>query len=443
MPEPRAAAAEDAVTRGAYHPLRLLRGTTFRRYWSAQTVSLFGDQVTLLAIPLLAVLTVGAGPAEMGYLTAAALLPNLLFSLFAGAWVDRHAHKRRVMIAADLGRALLLGTVPVLAWTGVLGLTHLYLLSFLVGTLAVFFEVAHSSFFVSLVERPDYVDANSLTNGSRALSYVAGPSVGGVLVQTLTAPVALLVDVLSYLASAFFLARIRPVERPVERTQKMSGGLRFVARSPVLRSLLLGTTTLNLFNYVFAALFVLYVTTELGVTPGTLGFVIGAGAVGGLTGAVVTGWLARRYGIGPTLLAGFVVFPAPLILVPLAQGAAEPVVLALLFVAEFGSALGVMMLDITAGSLSTAATPDSMLALVMGATRTVNYGIRPIGALLGGVLGTALGVRPALWIATIGALGGLLWVAFSPIARMHELPGNAEGESSIPPPTSRTSTVTD
>jgi MFS family permease len=402
---------------------RLLRETAFRRYWSAQTVSQLGDQVTYLAIPLLAVLTVGANAAQMGYLTAASLIPNLLFSLVAGAWVDRYPGKRRIMIAADLGRALLLVVVPVLWWTGTLALPHLYVLAFLSGSLAVFFEVAHSSLFASLVARRDYVDANTLINGSRAMSYVAGPSVGGILVQTLTAPVALLADVLSYLASALLLTRVDVVEHPVpvEGGLGIGAGLKFVARSAVLRALLLGTTTLNLFNYMFAALFVLYVTTELGVSPGTLGVIIGAGAFGGLIGAAVTGRLSRRFGVGPTVIAGLLVFPAPLILVPLAGGP-RPVVLAMLFTAEFLSALGVMLLDITVGSVQTAATPASMLALVHGAKRTVNYGIRPIGALIGGTFGTVIGIRPALWIATVGALAGLLWVVFSPVRTMRELP---------------------
>ncbi len=406
---------------------RLLRQAAFRRYWSAQTVSLFGDQISYLALPLLAVLAIGAGPAEMGYLTAAALVPNLLFSLVAGAWVDRYPGKRRVMIVADLGRALLLVAVPVLWWVDALALPHLYVVAFLVGTLAVFFEVAHSSLFASLVARADYVDANTLINGSRAMSYVAGPSIGGILVQALTAPVALLADVLSYLGSALLLTRVTVAEHPVpaEGTVGIGAGLRYVIRSPVLRSLLLGTTTLNLFNYIFAALFVLYVTTQLGVSPGTLGAIIGAGAVGGLIGAAVTGRLSRRFGIGPTLVVSFVVFPAPLILVPLAAGP-QPLVLTMLFAAEFLSAAGVMILDITVGSMQTAATPTSMLALVQGAKRTVNYGIRPVGALIGGGLGTAIGVRPALWIATVGAVAGVLWVLFSPMRTMRDLPESAD-----------------
>jgi predicted MFS family arabinose efflux permease len=232
--------------------------------------------------------------------------------------------------------------------------------------------------------------------------------------------------VLTYLGSAAFLSRMHVAEHPVRTGGGfgMASGVRYVARSPILRAVLLGSTTLNLFNYVFAALFVLYVTTGLGVSPGALGLIIGVAGIGGLLGAAITGPLSRRVGIGPALIAGMVVFPAPLILVPLAGGVSvtggrE----GMLFVAEFVSALGVMVLDITAGSVQTAATPESMLAVVSGVRRTINYGIRPIGALLGGALGAAAGIRPALWIATFGALLGVLWLVFSPLRTMRELPG--------------------
>ena len=423
MTEPGNATLDPPVPRHRRWLPRLLHEATFRRYFAAQTVSLFGDQVSYLALPLMAVLSVGAGPAEMGYLTAAALVPNLLFSLLAGAWVDRRPNKRMIMIIADVGRAALLVAVPVLWWTSMLDLPHLYVIAFGIGTLSVFFEVAHSSLFASIVARADYVDAHSLINGSRAMSYVAGPSAGGGLVQLLGTPVALLVDVFSYLVAALLLARTRVVEHPVsaEAGVGLGAGLRFIARSAVLRPILLGVATLNLFNYIFSALFVLYVTTRLGVSPGTLGAVLGAGAVGGLLGAAMTGRLSRRIGIGPTLLVGMVLFPAPLLLVPAAAGP-RPLVLAALFAAELLSALGVTVLDIAAGSLQTAATPQRMLALVQGANRTVNYGIRPVGALLGGALGTTIGVRPALWVATVGALAGVLWILFSPVRRLHELP---------------------
>lgn len=423
-------------TRGRTVVPALLRERPFRRYWSGQAVSLVGDQVSLLALPLLAVLGTGAGPAEMGYLTAAALLPNLLFSLLAGALIDHRPGKRRVMIAADLGRALLLVTVPVAYLFDALTINHLYAVAFLVGTLAVLFEVAHTTLFVSLVPSSRYLEANALVNGARAMSYVAGPSAAGMLVQAVTAPVALFVDAASYVVSAAFLSRIRPVEPPPDepppdepppggtgsRGLGIAHALRFIAGSPVVRSILLGTTTLNLFNYMFAALFVLYVSTELGVSPGALGVAIGVGACGGLLGAAATSRIAARLGIGRALMLGFVLFAAPLVLVP-AAGGPRPAVLGALVTAEFLSAFGVMMLDITAGSMQLAFTPDPLLARVTGAKRTINYGIRPIGALLGGALGTMLGVRPTLWIATVGALAGLLWLLPSPVPALRSLPG--------------------
>jgi hypothetical protein len=252
---------------------RLLRGTPFRRYWLGHTVSLFGDQVSALALPLFAVLVLHAGPAQMGYLIAAALIPNLLFSLLAGAWIDRCPRKRQIMIIADIGRALLLAAVPLAFLVGVLRLEHLYVVAFLSGTLALLFALSDSVVFVSLVPRKDYVEANTLLNGSRATSYVAGPAIGGVLVQTLTAPIALLADAVSYIVSAVFLLRIRPTEPAPSDGQQLGigQGLRFIAHSPVVRPILLATTTLNLFNYMFTALFVLYVTTQLGISPAALG----------------------------------------------------------------------------------------------------------------------------------------------------------------------------
>ncbi|MEV4708931.1 MFS transporter [Actinoplanes sp. NPDC049316] len=403
----------------------LLRDREFRGYWSAHVVSLVGDQISLIAVPLLAVLTIGAGAAEMGYLTAAALIPNLFLSLLAGAWVDRRAAKRKVMIGADLGRAALLTVVPVLAFAGVLQLWHLCAVALAIGTLTVFYEVADGSLFASVVRRPDYIAANSLTNGARAMSYVAGPSVGGVLVQVLTAPFALVADVLSYLGSAVLLTRIAPPENAAPASEGgrpgIGSGLAFVARSVVLRQLLLGVTVINLFNYVFHAMLIFYVTTELGVSPGLLGTILGIASLGGLVGAAVTGTLTRRFGIGPVVVLGYVAFPLPLVLIPLADGS-RPVVVGMLLAAEFLSALGVMILDIGVGSLQTAATPVSRLALVKGAQRTVNYGVRPIGALLGGLLGELIGVHETLWIGAVGAVAGVLFVAFSPVPRMRELP---------------------
>jgi MFS family permease len=400
----------------------LLREVVFRRYWGAHTISLFGDQISLLALPLVGVLALDASAAQMGYLAAAEWGPYLLFALHAGAWVDRRGKRRSTMIAADLGRALLLASVPLAYAVGGLTLPQLYAVAFGVGSLSVLFGVADTSLFVSIVERDHYVAANSLLNGSRAFSFVAGPSLGGALVQVLNAPVTLLLDAFSYLASASLLGRISP--REVSSDPEGSGvltGLRYIAGSAVMRSSLLATATVNFFNFVFWALFVLYVTRELGVSPGTLGLVLGAGAVGGLVGSVVTMPLARRIGIGPAFVLGCVVFPAPLLLVPLAGGS-DTVVLALLFLAEFGSGLGVLILDISAGSIFAAVIPHRLRSRVSGAYTFANYGVRVLGSLAGGALGSTIGLRPTLWIATVGALAGVLFLIPSPVPRLRDLP---------------------
>jgi MFS family permease len=395
----------------------------FRRFWSAQAISLLGDQLTLLALPLVAVLVLDASPAQMGYLAAAGLAPNLLFSLHAGAWVDRHGRRRQTMIAADLGRAGLLATIPAAYALDALTLAQLYAVAFLTGTLSVLFFVAHSTLFISLVPRERYVEANSLLYGTRAFAFVGGPSVGGLLVQLVSAPVALVADAASFLVSAAFLGRIAPTEPPTEQPQRGSvrAGARWILQTPIIRAALAATVTINFFNLMFAALFVLYATRALHIPPGTLGVVLGAGAVGSILGSLATGRLTRRLGIGPVFCLGCLLFPAPLLLVPLADGP-RPLVLALLFAAEFGSGFGVMILDISISSLSAALVPDRLRARVSGAYMTLNYGVRPLGSLAGGALATAIGLRPTLWIATIGAMTGVLWLLWSPVPQLKSLP---------------------
>jgi len=401
----------------------LLRGREFRRYWSGQAISLFGDQITLLALPLVAVLVLHAGAAEMGYLAAAGLLPNLVFALHAGAWVDRHGNRRGVMIAADIGRAGLLATIPLAGAMGMLTLTQLYVVAFLTGTLSVLFVVSQATVFVSVIPTDRYVEANALIYGSRALSFMGGPSVAGLLVQFLSAPLALLADATSFLASALFLGRISPAEPPVEtrRRGSITAGARWIRHSPIVLATLASAATINLFNFVFSALFVLYATRNLHINAGTLGAVLGVGAAGSMLGSIVTARIARRIGVGPAYLLGCILFPAPLVLVPLAGGP-ERLVLALLFAAEFAAGFGVMVLDISIGSLFAAIIPDRLRSRVAGAFQTVNYGVRPLGSLLGGALGSSIGLRSALWIGTVGALAGVLWLLPSPIPRLRTLP---------------------
>jgi MFS family permease len=401
----------------------LLRGREFRRYWSGQAISLFGDQITLLALPLVAVLVLHAGAAEMGYLAAAGLLPNLIFAVHAGAWVDRHGNRRRVMIAADIGRAGLLATIPLAAALGMLTLTQLYVVAFLTGTLSVLFVVSQATVFVSVIPAGRYVEANALIYGGRALSFMGGPSVAGLLVQLLSAPLALLADATSFLASALFLGRISPVEPPIEtrRRGSITAGARWIRHSPIVLATLASAATINLFNFVFSALFVLYATRNLHINAGTLGAVLGIGAAGSMLGSIVTARITRRIGVGPAYLLGCILFPAPLVLVPLAGGT-ERLVLALLFAAEFAAGFGVMVLDISIGSLFAAIIPDHLRSRVAGAFQTVNYGVRPLGSLLGGALGSSIGLRAALWIGTVGAIAGVLWLLPSPIPRLRTLP---------------------
>jgi hypothetical protein len=276
----------------------MLRERFFRRYWAGQTISMFGDQISGIVLPLVGVLTLHTGPAQMGILAGLEWLPSLLFGMHAGVWADRFGHRRQLMIAADLGRAALLASVPVCYAAGVLTLAQLYAVAFATGTLSILFVVCDPAMFVALVPEEKYVDGQSLVYGSRALSFVAGPSVGGVLVQWLTAPFAVVADALSFLGSAWFLSRIRPAEPPKSGPEHggLLAGARFIRRSAIVRASLAAVATINFFNFMFFALMVLYAVRYLHIRPGELGVLLGAGAVGGSPGASAsagpTSWAA-------------------------------------------------------------------------------------------------------------------------------------------------------
>ena len=421
--------ADETPAAAAPEPPPLLRQPEFLKLWAAQSISMLGDQVTLLALPLTAVLTLDASAAQMGFLVAAELMPHLLFSLFAGVLIERAQRRRRLMIAADIARFALLVSVPIAAAFGVLGFAQLYGVAFLIGTFAVMFDISWATLFVAVVPRRDVVDANSKLSLSRSLSFVVGPSVAGFLVQALTAPVTLLIDAFSYLWSALFLrgsgggaagggGRRESVRRSL-RT-----GFAFVLRDEFIRPELLCVATINFFNFVFHAIFVLYATRELGVDPGLLGLVLGAGAVGGVVGAVIAPRVEKLIGLGAAFTLGAVLFPLPLVLIPLASGS-EARIVAMLGLAEFFCSVGVMILDVNAGSLMLFRTPDRLRSRMAGTFRFVNMGIRPIGALVGGTLGTAIGLHTTLWIGVLGALAGVLFLVFSPIPRLREAPAEA------------------
>lgn len=245
--------------------------------------------------------------------------------------------------------------------------------------------------------------------------------------QLLTAPAALLADALSFLASALFLRSIAPAEPVPEPPEPghLTAGARYLWRSPVLRFGLAATATINLFDFAFIALFLLYATRFLHLRPATIGIVLGMGAVGSVFGAVVAGRLSARIGVGPAFMLGCALFPAPLLLVPLASGP-RPAIVTYLFAAEVLSGAGVMILDVSFGAIITAATPDRLRSRVSGAFQLVNYGVRPIGSLAGGALGATIGPHATLWIAAAGGTLGTLWLLPSPIPRMRALPEPAE-----------------
>jgi MFS family permease len=408
-------------------PQLLRDNVAFRRLWVGQTVSMIGDQISALALPLTAVLALDATPGQMGVLTTLYLIPNLLFSLHAGAWVDRRGGRRQLMLATDILRALLIFTVPIAYAFGHLTWPQLYIVAFGTGALSVLFYVSFSALFPAVLPRDDYVEGNSLVHGSRAFSFLIGNSLGGTLVALLKGPYALALDGFSFLWSAFFLGRMKVEEPPGAPPERgaVAAGARWIRGNSIIRAELLGVATINFFNFMFFALFVLYATRYLDVGPATLGIVLGVASLGALGGSFVTGRIGRRLGIGPTFLLGCLLFPLPLVLVP-AAGGPHWLVIACLFTAEFTSGVGLMMLDIMAGTISAALIPPELRSRVSGAFMVVNYGVRPLGTTVAGILGTVIGVRSTLWIATLGALTGLLWLLPSPIPSLRELPEMAE-----------------
>ena len=399
----------------------------FRRYFVGQSVSLLGDQISVIALPLTAVLALHATPGQMGALTTAYLLPNLLFSLHAGVWVDRSGRRREVMLASDVARGLLTATIPIAFAFHELTWPHLYVVSFLLGCASVFFFVSYGGFFQTIVAREHYIEANTLLNGSRGFSFLAGTSLGGILVQLFHGPFALAIDAASFLWSAVFLGRIDAEDAPgaARETGGIGTGLRWIRRNAVMRAELLGVATINFFNFVYWTLFMLYASRYLGVAPATIGIVIGVAAAGTLVASALTGRIARAIGVGPAFLIGCFLFPAPLLLVPAARGP-HWLVVAFLFTAEFISGVGLMLLDILAGTIQAGLVPPSVRSRVSGAFMVVNYGVRPLGTTIGGILGTAIGVHTTLWIGAGGALLGMLFLLPSPIRHLHDVPEAAE-----------------
>lgn len=404
-------------------PRVLRENANFRRWFYGAAISLLGDQISGIALPLTAVLALHASAGRMGALTTVYLVPNLLFAMHAGVWLDRLGHRRQAMIASDLARALLTASIPIAYAFGHLTWAQLYVVAFLLGSFSVFFFVADGGLFQSVVAREDYVQAQSVLNGTRGASFLFGTSLGGALVQLLRGPFALAVDAASFVWSAFFLGRVDADEPPPAPHDSggVLAGLRWIWNNAIIRAELLGVATINLFNFMYFALVLLYLTRHLGLRPATIGLVFGIAAVGTLGTSAVTGRLSERFGVGPMFLFGCFLFPAPLIIIPAAHGS-HWLVIALLFSAELISGVGLMLLDILAASFSAAIIPPSMRSRTAGGFMVVNYGVRPLGTTLAGILGSTIGLHTTLWIATVGALAGMFFLLPSPIRTMRELP---------------------
>jgi len=323
--------------------------------------------------------------------------------------IDRRGRRRQTMLVADVGRAVAVLSLPAAYFSGHLTLTQLYIVAFVVGTLDVAFAVAYQALVVAMVKKRQYLAANSLLNGTRSLAEVVGLALGGTLVGLLTAPVALVLNALSFVVSGAQLARIHPSEPPgdTSRTGGLAGGMTWIGRNPPVRTLLLSTGTTNFFAFIGNALLVLYASQTLGLNPTVIGIVFGAGAVGGVIGAATCSRVVQRAGLGRAVLIAAFAFPAAMLLYPAARGSTVTAAL-LLAAGEFLAAVAALWLDISIGAVFAQQIPDQLRSRVAGAYRTVNHGIRPLGALLGGLLGTHAGLRNALLISAVGAIGGAL-----------------------------------
>jgi MFS family permease len=401
----------------------------FMRLWSAQTISQFGTQVTLLALPLAAIVVLDASAFEVAVLGAVEVAPWLLFSLPVGAWVDRVLRKP-ILVAADVGRALALLSVPLAYGLDVLTIWQLYAVGFATGVLTVFFDVAYQSYLPSLIERRQLEEGNSKLEVSRSGAQLAGPGFGGALVDLLSAPVAILADAVSFLASAVLLSRIERDERLEERgvararlLAEIREGLGFVARSPYLRPSMLYVAAFNFFSNVMFAIYLVYAVRRLDLSPAVIGLVLAIGGAGFLLGALVAPHISARVGVGTTMIGSAAAAGLALFLIPLAPPSnALPFLIAQGLIVDFA----VVLYNVTGISLFQAITPDRLLGRMNASRRFVVWGVLPLGSLAGGALASTIGLRETLFIGAAGASLGFLPLLLSPLRSLERIPDVSE-----------------
>lgn len=409
----------------------LWRHADFRKLWAAQTISLLGSQITALALPVAATLTLHATAFQMGILGVAGALPILLFGLLAGIWVDRF-RRRPLLIGADLGRAFVLGSIPLAALLGLLSMGQLYVVAFLAGLLTVLFNIAHISLLPSLVNHEQLVEGNSKLELSRSGAVIVGPGVAGLLIQVVTAPFAIIVDALSFLGSAAFLTQLHVKEPvPLAASQHPSFrsdlkvGIQTIVNHPILRSFIASLAAFNFFSYMIRTLYVLYVIRALGVSPALLGVIYAAGSIGFPIGAFFAGLVARRLGTGPTIIWGAGVSNAAYLLIILANGPLVSVTLVLI-VGQFIISLASAITAINQQSMRQTITPYEMQGRINGATLFLAQGMGTVGALIAGILGQSIGLRLTLVVAIIGIQLGTVILSITPFRRFRELPSSPQ-----------------
>ncbi|MHA7153752.1 MFS transporter [Arthrobacter sp. TMN-50] len=409
-------------------PPSLLRDRNFLRFWAGQTISQFGTQLGHLALPVIAVLLLGASEFEVGVLNASGTAAFLIVGLPAGAWVDRWL-KRRVMIGADLVRMVAMLAIPFLWWMDVLTIWHLCVVAGVVGIATVFFDVAYQSYVPVLVNSDQVPSANSKLESTAQISRLGGPAVGGGLLQMFSAPLLVIGQSAGYLLSAVFLARTRDQEQqtPVVDRRPLAveirEGLTFVWRHQLIRRVAACTAGVNFFASLVFTLLPLLILRDLDLGAAALGLILSVAAVGGFFGAFATPWIAARIGEGTIIPLASLTGSAFLVLVPLAALApSKPTALALLIAGEAGMTFCALAYNIMQVSMRQRVCPPRLLGRMNASIRFVVWGVMPIAGLLAGVLGEQLGVVPTMWIGVGGTIVASIPVLGGGFLGMKKLP---------------------
>jgi MFS family permease len=401
----------------------------FLKLWTGQAISEFGSQISQLAIPWVALVTLNATAFEVASLETVQFLPFLLFTLPAGVWVDR-LRRRPILIVGDFGRAALLLSVPIVYAAGHLTLAQLYVVGFLVGIHTVFFDVAYQSYLPEIVDRDHLIEGNSKLNVTQSGAQIAGPGLAGGLIALVTAPYAILVDAISFIVSGGFTAAIRArapePDHAVERRHlliELWEGLGYVVRHRLLRPQAMSTGISNFFSSLGGAILIVYAHRTLGMSSGLIGLAASLGAVGWLVGATQADRFRRWFGVGGASIFGAALVGPAAMIVPFTP-ASFPVPFFVVSGAVMG--FGVVIYNIQQVSLRQAICPPRLQGRMNASMRFLVWGTLPLGALAGGAIASTAGLRTALFVGAIGAFSSTLPLVFSPIRSLHEFPGAEE-----------------